>query len=503
MYTNRIIVMVDTDSHNRRRRTGVSRRRFVQAAGASGITVGLAGCLGGDGNGGNGNGGNGGNGNGGDGEGVVITADQNFQDIEDEIQQALWDAGLDNDIEITVQAGDFETDSRRDAYTSALDAERSDPDIFMMDSGWTIPFIVQDQLLNLQENLSSDVLDRVENDYLPSTVDTAQDPDSGDLYALPFFPDYPVMQYRKDLVEDAGYDTEGWQTTPLSWQELSQVAADVQEQNSDEVEYAFTTQAAPYEGLSCCTFNETMSSFGGAYFGGRENLFGPIGDRPITVEEEPVIETLRAMRTMIHGQDDEYALEGYEQIAPEAILQWTEEDARGPFTDGNAVFHRNWPYSVIINGAEDVYGENLGTMPLPYGVEESESDYEGLGGSRAALGGWHLAINPNSEDIENSVAVLEAFSDRSVMQKVFELGGNIPPILDVMNDADRDELGTIGRYIDSLQYTGERTVPRPVTEVWPTQSAFVYQEVNDAYAQTSTPEEAMSNLADQLEQSEQ
>ncbi len=28
-----------------------------------------------------------------------------------------------------------------------------------------------------------------------------------------------------------------------------------------------------------------MTSYGGAYFGGRENLFGPIGDRPITVEE--------------------------------------------------------------------------------------------------------------------------------------------------------------------------------------------------------------------------
>ncbi|MCL9816245.1 extracellular solute-binding protein [Natronocalculus amylovorans] len=497
--------MVNTDSHKKSSRTGVSRRRFVQAAGASGITVGLAGCLGGDGNG-NGNG----NGNGEvDGvedapsDAIVISADADLTEIEDDIQEALWDAGLDNDIEIAMQAGDFETDSRRDQYTSALEAGRSSPDIFMMDSGWTIPFIVRDQLLNLEENLSSDILDKVRSEYLPSTIDTSEDPETGDLYGLPFFPDFPVMQYRRDLVEDAGYDTSGWDTTPVSWQEFSEIAADVQSQNEDDVDYAFTTQAAPYEGLACCTFNETMSSFGGAFFGGVENLFGPVGDRPVTVEEEPVLETLRAMRAMIHGQDDEHAAAGYEQIAPEAILQWREEEARAPFTDGNAVFHRNWPYSVVINGEDDAFGEDLGTMPLPYGIEESESEYDGLGGSRAALGGWNLAVNPNGDNIEDTLAVLEAFADESVMQRVFELNGNIPPIVSVMEDADRDELGTIGRYVDTLEYAGETTVARPVTDVWPQQAQFVYQEVHDVYTQTSSPEEGMSNLANFLEQTEE
>ena len=53
---------------------------------------------------------------------------------------------------------------------------RSEPDIFIIDSGWTIPFIVRDHLLNLSENLSQDVVDRVETDYLDASVQTAKDP---------------------------------------------------------------------------------------------------------------------------------------------------------------------------------------------------------------------------------------------------------------------------------------------------------------------------------------
>ena len=169
--------MVDTDLQRRRSKTGVSRRRFVQAAGATGIAVGLAGCAG----------------DGGDGA-VVVSADQEMVDAEDEIITALREAGLDNDVEVEIEAEDFETDSRRQSYSSGLNAGRSSPDLFMMDSGWTIPFIVREQLTNLEDVLSSDVRSRIDNEYLEASVATATDPDTGDLFGVPIFPDYPVMQ---------------------------------------------------------------------------------------------------------------------------------------------------------------------------------------------------------------------------------------------------------------------------------------------------------------------
>ena len=480
--------MVENDPTTDRKLSGVSRRRFLQATGAAGAAMGVAGCLGDD------------------DDTIEISADDNFAGIEDELQDALWDAGLDEEIEITILPGDFETDSRRADYTSALDAGRGSPDIFMMDSGWTMPFILREQVVNLENELSDETLDYVKNDYLQASVDTASDPETGDLYGLPYFPDYPMMNYRKDLVEEAGYDPDGedWSTTPMSWQEFAEVVEDVWEYHGGpegDYDYGFTTQAQAYEGLSCCTFNETMTSWGGAYFGDHENLFGPVGERPITVDEEPLHDTIRMMRSFMYGPDEEDTLDDYPQISNSDLVEFGEEEARSPFTGGNAIFMRNWPYVIPIH-EEEGEGE-IGTMPLPYGVEEGEAEYEGAGGSSHALGGWHFTINPNSDRVDDAVQVLEAFANESLMLTVFELEGTIPPDPEVLANADPDAVGAIGDHLDTLSFIAENTVPRPVTDIWPEQSSLVYQEVHDAYTGEKTPEEAMSELESQLADTEE
>ncbi|MCL9812477.1 extracellular solute-binding protein [Natranaeroarchaeum aerophilus] len=480
--------MVENDPTTDRKLSGVSRRRFLQATGAAGAAMGVAGCLGDD------------------FDGIEISADDQIADVEDVIQESLWDAGLDEDIEIRILPGDFETDSRLADYQSALDAGRGSPDIFMMDSGWAMPFIIREQVLNLENELSDDTLDYVKNDYLPATVDTASDPETGDLHGLPFFPDYPMMNYRKDLVEEAGYDPEGedWSTTPMSWQEFAEVVEDVWEYHGGpdgDYDYGFTTQAQAYEGLSCCTFNETMTSFGGAYFGDHENLFGPTGDRPVTVDDEPMYETIRMMRSFMYGPDADDAHPDYPQISNSDLVEFGEEEARGPFTGGNAIFMRNWPYIIPIH-ADEGEGE-IGTMPLPYGVEEGESEYEGAGGPSHALGGWMLTVNPNSDATDDAVQVLEAFANESVMLTVFEEQGNLPPDPEVLANADPDAVGAMGPHLDTLAFVGENSVPRPVTDLWPEQSSLIYQEVHDAYTGEKTPEDAMADLQGQLEDSEQ
>lgn len=468
---------------NNRRRTGVSRRTFVRAAGASGVTagsLGLAGCLGTA-----------------DDDTVIIHSDSDFQDIRDDIQGALWDAGLDDEISYEVRAAADNTDQRRQDIQSALQAGRSPPDIFMMDSGWTIPFILREQTLSLSDRLSDEVLDRIENEYLEASVETARHPETDELHALPLFPDFPVMLYRQDLIEEAGYDTSGWATEPLSWQEFAEIVADTQGQS--DVDFGFTTQAAAYEGLACCTFNETMSSWGGAYFGGIENLFDA-GGRPVTVDEEPVLDTIRMMRAFMYGQEDEHALEGYEQIAPTSIVQWIEDESLGPFQNDNAVAHRNWPFA-ISEGA-DAFGEDLGVMPIPYGIPEEESEYEGLGGTAAALGGWHLVVNPNSDRIDESVQILEAFATEEVQLAMFEAQGWLPPQIELLGTPEFEEIEPFGRYTDTLRILGDNAVPRPVTDIWAEQASVIAIEVHAAYTRQKTPEEAMDDLKTRLERSE-
>ncbi|MDL5361399.1 substrate-binding domain-containing protein [Halalkalicoccus sp. NIPERK01] len=471
---------------NNRRRSGVSRRTFVKAAGASGVTagsLGLAGCLGSA-----------------QEDTVIIHADSDFKDYRDPFLEALHEAGLDESITYEVRAAANNTEQRRQDIQSALEAGRAPPDIFMMDSGWTIPFILREQTVNLEEHLSNEVLNRIQDTYLPMSVETASHPETGNLNALPLFPDFPVMLYRRDLVEEAGYDTSGWATQPMSWQEFSRVVADAQEQAG--LDFGFTTQASAYEGLSCCTFNETMSGWGGAYFNGLDQIFDA-GGREVTVEEEPVLNAIRMMRSFMYGEEDEHALEGFEQISPTSIVQWIEDTSLGPFQNGNAVAHRNWPFAIAETATEDAFGEAIGTMPMPYGVPEEESEYDGLGGSRVALGGWHLAINPGTERLDECVQILEAFTAESVQLTLFEVGSWFPPNIELLESDTVQETEPLGRYTDTLRFVGNRAVPRPVSDVWTEQSAHIYIEVHNAYTRSKSPEQAMADLHERLRDSEQ
>ncbi|WP_135805557.1 extracellular solute-binding protein [Halorussus marinus] len=466
---------------------GVTRRRFIQATGATGAVAAFSGYARAQ----------------DDTTVVQFASDSLANDNSETLQQALYDAGLSENIELDIIAGAWETGRRQNQYQQWLSAGRNEPDLLMMDSGWTQPFIARKQVQNMSDLLPSDLQETVNSDYQARAVDSVTGPE-GDLYGVPMFLGVPTMNYRKDLVEDAGYDTSGWQTEPLSWEEFSQVTSDVLDQN-DDIDYGFTFQGKAYEGLACCNFNEWMSSYGGAYFGDLDNLFGPIGDRPITINQDQVVRSLRMVRTFINGSDDPVALDGFAgDIAPEAVLQWSEEPSRQPFTNGNAVMHRNWPYAININGSEDEgFGEDLGTMPIPSGVSPDEAEYEGTGGAAAALGGWNLTVNPNSQKKDAVVEVIEAMSTDSYQAAQFEAVGWLPPKPAVYDSETVRNVPVLGRYIDTIKVSVENAIPRPATAVWPQESEQIAQTVNSVLAQESEPAPALDQLAATVEQIEQ
>ncbi|WP_277552966.1 extracellular solute-binding protein [Halobaculum limi] len=484
-------------------RNGVSRREYLAAAGASGAALGLAGCLGG------------GGGGGGSEQinteppsedvTIQIAADSNFSNAADDIIQTLReDGGLPENIDIEFLAGSFTTGDRRSQYQQILSAGQERPTIMMMDNGWTIPFIAREQIANLSTALPDSITSNVEENYVDNMVATAQNTD-GDLFGIPLFIDLPTIQYRKDLLREAGYtddDFDTWATEAMTWSDFSSVVRETMD--ATDVDNGFLWQGSSYEGLSCCSFIEFMGSHGGSYFGEFENYFGPIGDRPITVDGEGVINAIRMLRTFIYGQNDDTALEGYENISPQAVVQYTEEPAREPFTNGNAVALRNWPYSININGAEDVFGEDLGVMPIPYAVTEEESEYSSIGGTTAAMGGWHLTLNPNASDLRKRAAlqVFQALQEESVRLRMAEIGGWIPPIPDLIDTEQTRSLDLIGRYVDSLAVAADNALPRPVTTVWGQQSTQIAREVNAALRQEKTATQAMSDLKSSIEEIE-
>ncbi len=354
-------------------------------------------------------------------------------------------------------------------------------------------------LAPLEDALSESTIAHVDSTYIPAVLGTATHPTTGVLYGLPLTVDFPTIQYRKDLAEEAGYDPEAedWSTEPMRWQEFAEVVADVWEYHGgeDEYTYGFTTQAQAYEGLSCCSFYETMSSFGGAYFGEQGNLYGPVGDRPVTVDEAPVLDAARMMRSFMHGPDADDTAPGYPRITTDDITEFDEEGTRKPFTGGDALFMRNWPYAIDFHAEEADF--EVGTMPLPYGVEAADAEYEG--GSCHTGSTQHLVLNPHAESREASLAVLEAFTDESVQRTILEVTGKLPPDADVIETANPAVLGPLGDHLDTLVAAAERTIPRPGSPAWSDQSIAIREAVHDAYTGERTPEAALSELATKIE----
>jgi ABC-type glycerol-3-phosphate transport system substrate-binding protein len=481
--------MPPSDRESATGRSTVDRRQVLKAVGTTGVLAGsgLAGCLA----------------RGEPGPNTIqIAANTALAEAIGTVETELHKAGLSKDVHLDALAGVAQTGARKKQYSRWLSAGLEDPALFMMDSGWTIPFILRDQLVNVSAR-RPELASTVKDEYYEMFVRSVQG-QTGDVYGVPLFPTTGTMLYRKDLVEKAGYAPEqnDWATTPLSWQQFSEVAKQTMEQT--DTKWGFSFQANTYEGLSCCDFKEFTGSWGGSYFGKRENLFGPVDERPVTVDSDPVVNATRMVRTFIDGEDPNGLDEVAGDISPRAVLQWTEEPSRKPFTNGDVVMHRNWPYAVPINGAEEVFGEDLGVMPIPYGVEESAAEFDGYGGTTSALGGWHVCLNPHAskQDQEMALEVMEAMTDPNFQLFLFEELGWLPPRPELFESKRAKQVPVTGRYLETLKMTLENSVPRPVTVAWPQESTKIAQKAAAAFGGDVSPSAAMSALKPQLAQIE-
>jgi len=482
--------MVDSDSSGSDSRgTSISRRRMVKAIGATGA-AGLAGCSGGGDSGGGGDGGDGSAtpmGSTGDeiGGTVTIYSGQNHKENFD--NSVLHDAGVPDSVDIKHTTGPQSTGSKQQKLKIALDSEAKDPDLVMTDNGWTIPFITRGDLVNLEEEMDESFIERVKEEGVQSMVKTGQDPETGDLYSIPAFPDFPAIEYRKDLFRAVGYTDEdfaAWQSDPPTWGEFSSMVAEAHAEA--DVDYGHLWQGNDYGGLACCTFNEFLTSMGGAFFGGKENLFGPIGDRPVTIGDEKAVDGIELARDLIHGEGESPM--DVEGVSPQEVAGWIEPDTLTQFADeANAVALRNWTYAIgESTSAWEGTDAELGVMPLP----------KGSNGSWHAQGGWILSMNPHSDNKAAAKEVLKAWFSDAVYEEQLDSCGLLPGKADVFSYVEEHD--TYGPYFEALSYSGEHMIPRPTTSVWPNQRKIIASEVNAALRKEKSASDAASAMKKQL-----
>lgn len=281
-------------------------------------------------------------------------------------------------------------------YRLWLSAQNRDIDVYRTDVIWA------PQLAEHFVDLTPHVGDVIEG-HFPAIVES-QTVD-GKLVAMPMYTDAPALYYRTDLLEKHG------KQPPKTWEEMAATAKEIMDKERAEGNsqlWGFVFQGAAYEGLTCNGL-EWVTSFGGG------QIVEP--DGTISINNPQAVKALDTARSWIGT------------IAPQGVLAYQEEDARGVWQTGNAVFMRNWPYAYALGNSDDsaVKGKFDATT-LPVG--------EGGDRSAATLGGWNLAVSKYSPNQEAAIELVKFLAGEEAQKFRALTNSRLPTIQALYDDPE-------------------------------------------------------------------
>jgi trehalose/maltose transport system substrate-binding protein len=342
-----------------------------------------------------------------------------------------------------------------------LGAGTSDIDVFNIDVVW--PGTIASFLIDLKEYSNG-----AEKEHFPAIV--ANNTIDGKLVAMPWFTDAGILYYRKDLLEKYK------EKVPTTWQELTATAKKIQEGerkagNKDIWGYVF--QGKAYEGLTCNAL-EWIASFGGG------SIIDP--DGKITIDNPDAAAALDLAASWINT------------ISPPGVLSYEEEDARGVFQSGKAVFMRNWPYAYK-NAQEDTspIKDKVGIAALPKGAGANAR-------SAAALGGWNLGVSKLSKHPKEAASLALYLTGPEEQKRRAIVGGFQPTIMSVYQDK---EVLAANPMFAALSDAFKNAVPRPSTvtkDKYNKASTEFWNAVHSVLEKKAKAKDSLAELKGKLDQ---
>ena len=282
-------------------------------------------------------------------------------------------------------------------YKLWLAAQNSDIDVYQTDVIWA------PQLANQLVDLTDATKD-VAGAHFKAIVESQTV--NGKLVALPFFTDAPALYYRKDLLDKYGAKV------PKTWTELATTAKMIMDKEraaGNKDMWGIVFQGNAYEGLTCDALEWVKSNGGG-------QIIEP--DGTISINNPKAAAAIDMVKGWIGT------------IAPPGVLAYQEEESRGVWQTGNAVFMRNWPYAYALgNGADSAVKGKFDVSALPMGAGDGAR-------SAATLGGWNLAVSKYSKHPKEATDLVKWLGS-SDMQKYFALKSSHLPTIQALYD-DKD-----------------------------------------------------------------
>jgi trehalose/maltose transport system substrate-binding protein len=344
-------------------------------------------------------------------------------------------------------------------YQQLFAAKSADVDVFQIDVIW--PGLLAQHLVDLKAAAGE-----ATKDFLPALI--ANNTVAGRLVAMPWFIDVGLLYYRKDLLEKHG------EKVPQTWQALAASAKKIQDAEraaGNAKMWGYVWQGRAYEGLTCNALEWIASHNGGAIVDAQGK---------ITINNKAAIAAIAASAAWI------------DLITPKGVLNYGEEEARGVFQSGNAVFMRNWPYAyALANASGSATQGKVGVTLLPKGGE--------AGRHAAALGGQHLAVSKYSKH-PDAAASLVMFLTSAAEQKRRAVEASFNPALTRLYQDP--EVLAANPFFALLAETLVNAVPRPAAQTrakYNQVSAAFWNAVHRVLSGKETAQASVESLEKQLQ----
>lgn len=297
-------------------------------------------------------------------------------------------------------------------------------DVYFMDAIWPAEFASAGWALPLDRYFAA----AEQSKFLSAPVSANRY--RGQIFGVPLFIDAGLLYYRKDLLEKYSI------APPRTWAELVAAAKTILSREQDRQLVGFTGQFKQYEGLVCNMMEYIMSN-GGALWDEQRMIS--------TLDQTAALEAVRFVRDHIIGE-----------ISERGVLAYEEPESLALFTQGRAIFHRNWPYAwaAANDAASSKIAGRAGMSSLPGFT---------VGRGAAALGGWQLGISRYSKRSDLAWRFIAFMTGPAVQKRIALATGRAPTRTELYQDR---QIAARIPQLQSLLTTFKRAVARPTTPVY-------------------------------------
>ncbi len=324
-------------------------------------------------------------------------------------------------------------------------------DLIYMDIIWVSEFAEKGWLMNLSDRISPKELAKF------TTSDVAAGRYNSGLYRIPFSSNIGLLYYRKDLLQEAGYQP------PETFQELIQISQALQKQGS--VKWGYLWQGREYEGLSAM-FVEVLYGYGGFWINPATQEVGL--DRP---------EAIAAVQFLLSTIE--------KNVSPAAVISYSEDESLAEFQQGNAVFLRGWPDRwATLNAQDSPIRGKVGIQPIRLHAQGHS------GGS--CNGSWGLGIAQTSKHPDQAWKAIEYLTSAQGQRQFILETSHLPSRKTLFRDS---ELVEKYPYFPQLVTAIQSSVLRPPIPEYASASEILQRYLYEALAKQRSPEQAMKAAA--------